>query len=101
MNYADAAFVIYGKWGYRICAFGMVAKVRQMPGSAFRSRLTPPLVQSIGLAASHVLAGKIALNNMSENATCQLVFSIVTMVISVLVCLVQKSNMPFSNSRIF
>ncbi|GHJ86239.1 hypothetical protein NliqN6_2641 [Naganishia liquefaciens] len=68
MNYADAAFVIYGKWGYRICAFGMVAK-------------------SIGLAASHVLAGKIALNNMSENATCQLVFSIVTMVISVLLSL--------------
>lgn len=41
--------------------------------------------QSIGLAASHVLAGKIALNNMSENATCQLVFSIVTMIISVAV----------------
>ncbi|KAI5455497.1 hypothetical protein NCC49_000305 [Naganishia albida] len=68
MNYADAAFVIYGRWGYRICAFGMVAK-------------------SIGLAASHVLAGKIALNNMSENATCQLVFSIVTMVISVMLSL--------------
>lgn len=64
MNYADAAFVIYGRWGYRICAAGMIAK-------------------SIGLAASHVLAGKIALNNMSENATCQLVFSIVTMIISV------------------
>ncbi|KAJ9104321.1 hypothetical protein QFC19_003961 [Naganishia cerealis] len=26
MNYADAAFVIYGRWGYRICAAGMVAK---------------------------------------------------------------------------
>lgn len=42
-------------------------------------------IQSIGLAASHVLAGKIALNNMTSNATCQLVFSIVTMVISVVV----------------
>lgn len=50
------------------------------------SQTHPTLLQSIGLAASHVLAGKIALNNMTENATCQLVFSIVTMVISVMVC---------------
>jgi hypothetical protein len=82
MNYADAAFVIYGKWGYRICAFGMVAKVSD---TGLR-RDSTIVNQSIGLAASHVLAGKIALNNMTENATCQLVFSIVTMVISVMVC---------------
>ena len=84
MNYADAAFVIYGKWGYRICAFGMVAKVSE---ATFLdpTQAQTNVHQSIGLAASHVLAGKIALNNMSENATCQLVFSIVTMVISVLV----------------
>jgi hypothetical protein len=86
MNYADAAFVIYGKWGYRICAFGMVAKVSATGLASCLRRDSTIVNQSIGLAASHVLAGKIALNNMTENATCQLVFSIVTMVISVMVC---------------
>jgi hypothetical protein len=85
MNYADAAFVIYGKWGYRICAFGMVAKVRATGLASCLQSDSSVVHQSIGLAASHVLAGKIALNNMTENATCQLVFSIVTMVISVMV----------------
>ncbi|POY73092.1 hypothetical protein BMF94_3930 [Rhodotorula taiwanensis] len=63
LNVAEAGEVIFGKWGGRVLGVGMVAK-------------------SIGLASSHVLAGKIALSVFDDGKTCSIVFAVVVAVIS-------------------
>lgn len=45
------------------------------------------MVKSIGLAASHALAGEIALSNISDNAVCKIVFTVVICIVSVLLSL--------------
>ncbi|GAA6022596.1 hypothetical protein JCM10207_003918 [Rhodosporidiobolus poonsookiae] len=53
MNAADAGEVMFGKWGARIVGVGIVAK-------------------SIGLASSHILAGKIAISTFDSGAHCSI-----------------------------
>lgn len=64
MNYADAAFVIYGKWGYRICAFGMVAKVREA------TFLVPAQAQIKIFVRVSVLPHRTSLPAKSLSTTC-------------------------------
>lgn len=73
MNVADAGTIMFGRIG------GIVFGVMIM-------------VKSIGLAASHALAGEIALSNISDNAVCKIVFTVIICVVSVLV-----SPVPFSS----
>ncbi|GAA5923084.1 hypothetical protein JCM3775_007431 [Rhodotorula graminis] len=51
LNAADAGEVLFGRWGYRILGVAIVFK-------------------SIGLAASHILAGKLAIATFDSGANC-------------------------------
>jgi hypothetical protein len=66
MNVADAGRIMFGRIGGIIFGVGI-------------------MVKSIGLAASHALAGEIALSNISDKATCKIVWTIIICVVSVLV----------------
>lgn len=57
-----AGEVIFGKWGGRILGIGMVAK-------------------SVGLASSHVLAGKIAISVFDNSKHCSVIWAVVVAVI--------------------
>ncbi|GAA6017784.1 hypothetical protein JCM8202_006147 [Rhodotorula sphaerocarpa] len=63
LNVAEAGEVIFGKWGGRILGIGMVAK-------------------SVGLASSHVLAGKIAISVFDNSKHCSVIWAVVVAVIS-------------------
>lgn len=65
MNVADAGRIIFGKWGGRIFGAGVIVK-------------------SVGLAASHALAGEIALSNISNDAICKVAFTAIICVVSVI-----------------
>jgi amino acid permease len=69
MNVADAGRIMFGRIGGIIFGVGI-------------------MVKSIGLAASHALAGEIALTNISNGATCKIVVTVVICVVSVLVSVV-------------
>ncbi|GAA6039393.1 hypothetical protein JCM8097_002834 [Rhodosporidiobolus ruineniae] len=58
MNVADCGEVLFGKWGARIFGVGLVAK-------------------SIGLASSHILAGKIAISTFDSGANCSIIWTAV------------------------
>ena len=68
MNVADAGTIMFGRIGGIIFGVGI-------------------MVKSIGLAASHALAGEIALSNISDNAVCKIVFTVVICIVSVLLSL--------------
>ncbi|BGP13483.1 hypothetical protein JCM10213v2_001403 [Rhodosporidiobolus nylandii] len=63
MNVADAGQVMFGKWGGRIIAVGVVAK-------------------SIGLASSHILAGKIAISTFDNGANCAIGWAVLIAAVS-------------------
>jgi amino acid permease len=75
MNVADAGTIMFGRIGGIIFGVGI-------------------MVKSIGLAASHALAGEIALSNISDNAVCKIVFTIVICIVSVLVS--PRRELPLS-----
>ncbi|GAA5903552.1 hypothetical protein JCM6882_002982 [Rhodosporidiobolus microsporus] len=63
MNVADAGEAIFGRWGARIFGVGIVAK-------------------SIGLASSHILAGKIAISTFDGGANCSIGWSLLVAAVS-------------------
>ncbi|KAG0666324.1 hypothetical protein C6P46_004891 [Rhodotorula mucilaginosa] len=65
LNVAEAGEVIFGKWGGRFLGIGMVAK-------------------SVGLASSHVLAGKIAISTFDNGANCAIGWAVLIAVVSAL-----------------
>ncbi|OCF40859.1 hypothetical protein I317_05309 [Kwoniella heveanensis CBS 569] len=65
MHYGDAGAVMFGPWGRRILGTGMVLK-------------------SIGLAGSHVLVGKQAINTLSSNAICSVWYALIIAIVSVM-----------------
>jgi amino acid permease len=77
MNVADAGTIMFGRIGGIIFGVGI-------------------MVKSIGLAASHALAGEIALSNISDNAVCKIVFTVVVCIVSVLVSRLTHPTFFFS-----
>ncbi|ODO11992.1 hypothetical protein I350_00776 [Cryptococcus amylolentus CBS 6273] len=65
MHYGDAGGVMFGHWGQKLIGIGLV-------------------INSMGLAGSHVLLGKQGLAQLSSNAICSVWFSLITAVASVL-----------------
>ncbi|GAA5988698.1 hypothetical protein JCM11641_006508 [Rhodosporidiobolus odoratus] len=63
MNVADAGEIMFGKWGSRIIGVGVIAK-------------------SIGLASSHILAGKIAISTFDSGANCAIGWAVLIAVVS-------------------
>ncbi|ODN85248.1 hypothetical protein L198_07571 [Cryptococcus wingfieldii CBS 7118] len=65
MHYGDAGGVLFGPWARRLFGTGMVLK-------------------SIGLAGSHVLVGRQAINTLSSYAICSVWYALIIAVVSVL-----------------
>ncbi|GAA6044098.1 hypothetical protein JCM8097_008434 [Rhodosporidiobolus ruineniae] len=63
MNVADCGEVMFGKWGARVFGVGIVAK-------------------SIGLASSHILAGKLAIATFDSYANCTVIWAAVIAIAS-------------------
>lgn len=68
MNVADAGTIMFGRTGGIIFGIGIMLK-------------------SVGLAASHALAGEIALSSISSDAICKIAFTAIICVASVLLSL--------------
>lgn len=68
MNMADAGEVLAGKWGREILG------VAQMLFFVF-------------VMASHLLTFTVAMNTLTEHGTCSIVFGVVGMIVSFILCL--------------
>ncbi|GAA5863281.1 hypothetical protein JCM8547_002887 [Rhodosporidiobolus lusitaniae] len=71
MNVADCGGVMFGKWGARVFGVFILAK-------------------SIGLASSHVLAGKIAVASFDDTGICTVAWAVVIAAVSCIMSLPRK-----------
>jgi hypothetical protein len=91
MNVADAGTIMFGRIGGIIFGVGIMIKVSPDKIRDLHLSLTSSLIsctcdlQSVGLAASHALAGEIALSSISNDAVCKVAFTAIICVVSVLV----------------